>query len=310
MKKIVFLFVALVGGTVGVSAQKQYKEIVPDTAKVRYLRNSKPDDAYIFEQNRKRNTIFVNEEITTHIVMPEEIKLVDISTNKLIGNQCADNIVRIKPAARLLDRELAGTITVIGERHIAQFNVVYTKGPVQANAIYNIQQKEMKPYTNPDVLMPQSEMARYAWSIYTSQPHFNNIKQKAYGIKAVVNNIYTVGDYFFIDFSLYNSSKIKYDIDELRVKLMDKKETKSTNSQTIELTPEYSLNHSKSFKKAYRNVIVLKKLTFPDEKILRLEISENQISGRVIYLPIEYQDILNADGFDKELLSNLPYNAR
>lgn len=311
MKKLTLLFTALVVGTVGVHAQeKKYKEIVPDTAKVRYVRNPKPGDAYIFEQNRMRNTVFVNEEITTHIVMPENIKMVDISTNKIIGNQCADNIVRIKPAGRMLDRELAGTITVIGERHISQFNVVYTKGPAQANAIYNIPQEEMKPYTNPDVLMPQGDMARYAWAIYTSQRRFNNIKKSAYGIKAVVNNIYTVDDYFFIDFSLYNNSKIKYDIDEIRVKLADKKEQKATNSQTIELTPEYTLNHAKSFKKSYRNVLVIKKLTFPDEKILRLEISENQISGRVINIPIEYSDILNADGFDKKLLKTLPYEAQ
>ena len=96
----------------------------------------------------------------------------------------------------------------------------------------------------------------------------------------------------------------------MRIKLTDKKEMKATNSQTIELTPEYTLNWAKSFKKAYRNVIVLKKLTFPNEKVLRLEISENQISGRVIYIPIDYQDILNADGFDENLLTNLPDKAR
>ena len=41
--------------------------------------------------------IYVNSEVTTHIVMPENIKLVDISTAKIVGNQCTDNIVRIKP---------------------------------------------------------------------------------------------------------------------------------------------------------------------------------------------------------------------
>ena len=41
--------------------------------------------------------IYVNRDVTTHIVMPERIKLVDISTPKIAGNQCTDNIVRIKP---------------------------------------------------------------------------------------------------------------------------------------------------------------------------------------------------------------------
>lgn len=64
----------------------------------------------------------------------------------------------------------------------------------------------------------------------------------AHGIHAVVNNIYTVDDFYFIDFSLYNKTKIKYDIDEIRIKLTDKKEVKATNSQTIELQPVYSLS--------------------------------------------------------------------
>ena len=105
-------------------------------------------------------------------------------------------------------------------------------------------------------------------------------------------------------------TKIKYDIDELRIKLTDKKEAKATNSQTIELSPVYSLNSAKSFKKAYRNVIVINKLTFPNEKVLRLEISENQISGRVIYIPIEYEDVLNADCFDEKFLNLLPFKMK
>ena len=58
------------------------------------------------------------------------------------------------------------------------------------------------------------------------------------------------------------------------------------------------LHNNKHFKKRYRNVIVIKKLTFPDAKVLRIEVSENQISGRVITLDINYDDVLNADCFD------------
>ena len=148
-------------------------------------------------------------------------------------------------------------------------------------------------------------MAAYAWAIFSSKPR-KNIHSNENGIKARVNNIYSIGDYFFIDYSLYNASKIKYDISEVRIKLADKKELKATNSQTIELTPVYSLSSAKSFKKAYRNVLVLDKLTFPEEKVLKLEISEEQISGRVITLDINYKDILHADGVSEQMVSYLP----
>ena len=88
------------------------------------------------------------------------------------------------------------------------------------------------------------------------------------------------------------------------MKLEDKKETKATNSQTIELTPVFSLNSARKFRKDYRNVLVLPKLTFPEEKVLRLEISESQISGRTVTLTIEYVDILNADGFGADVLES------
>lgn len=150
-------------------------------------------------------------------------------------------------------------------------------------------------------------MARYAWAVYGSRRKYNQIVTRAHGMKATVNNIYAVGDYFFIDFSLRNKTKIPYDIEEIRVKLTDKKETKATNSQTIELSPVFTLNSTRKFRKDYRNVMVLPKLTFPDEKVLRIEISENQISGRVIVLTIEYEDILHADGFDADILKDAAY---
>lgn len=305
MKKLL-LSLAVIALSLPIAAQtKKYKDIKADTAKVHYIHRERPEDAYIYASNERKNTVFVNEQVTTHIIMPENIKMVDISTNAIVGNQCADNIVRIKPAGRMYDHELAGTMTVIGERHIAQFNVVYVKGPAKANSIYNIDIQDTKRYENPDVSMPEHSMAQYAWAISTLPAHFHNVNYKKYGIKGVVNNIYSIGNYFFIDFSLYNSTKIRYDVAEIRVKLTDKKETKATNSQTIELTPVFTLNPAKSFLKGYRNVIVLDKLTFPDEKILTIEVSENQISGRVLYIPIEYSDILNADGFDEKLMRSI-----
>ncbi|WP_290088591.1 conjugative transposon protein TraN [uncultured Duncaniella sp.] len=261
-----------------------------------------------------KEKIYVNDEVTTHIVMPENIKMVDISTTKLIGNQCADNIVRIKPfidndsiRTYYHENELMATLTLIGERHMAQYDIIFTHAPARAASIHHVPYSHTESYINPEVSMPEAEMARYAWAVYGSDRKYNQVVSKTHGMKAIVNNIYSIGDYFFIDYSLHNKTKIPYDIEELRIKLTDKKEVKATNSQTIELTPAYSLNVAKKFKKNYRNVLVIPKLTFPDEKVLRLEISENQISGRVITLTIEYEDILNADGFDSDILKKLPF---
>ena len=62
------------------------------------------------------------------------------------------------------------------------------------------------------------------------------------------------------------------------------------------------LEESKSFKYGYRNIIVVKKMTFPNDKILTIEMSEKQISGRTISLNIDYEDVLSADSFNRVLL--------
>ena len=118
-----------------------------------------------------------------------------------------------------------------------------------------------------------------------------------------LNNIYTVGEYFFIDFSVENRTNLRFDIDELRFKLSDKKQQKATNVQELALEPVLLLDRSKSFLHGYRNVVVLKKMTFPNDKVLTIELSEQQISGRTISMTIDYEDVLSADAFDSLLLN-------
>ena len=243
-------------------------------------------------------TIFVNENVTTHLVMPETIRLVDISTDTIVGNQVNDNIVRLKPKNEMGDYDEAGIVTVIGERHIAQYRLVYRTCTTPVVTRFTVPCWDMQEYQNPDVQMSVAEMSRYAIRMFNAKRTVQNIHSKKDKMKAWVNHICSAGDYFFIDFSMENKTKIPYDISDIRVKLEDKKQKKATNYQSIELTPEYMLNYIKHFKKRYRNVIVVKKLTFPEAKVLKIEVSENQISGRVITLDINYDDVLSADCFD------------
>lgn len=256
--------------------------------------------------NSQRPVIFVNSDVTTHIIMPEQLKMVDISTDLIAGDQCSDNMVRLKPVRSdsitgkngFKDSQFLGTVTLIGERHMSQYDLIYNSQPEKAESLYKVAYDDGFNYSNPGVAMPEAEMANYAWAISNTSRKYNAVRASGYGICASVYNIYSIGNYFFIDLYLKNNTNIRYDIAQMRVSLTDKSETKATNSQTLELTPAYVLNNSRSFKKDFRQVVVLEKLTFPEEKVLNIEISEDQISGRVLTIPIEYEDILNADCFD------------
>ena len=150
--------------------------------------------------------------------------------------------------------------------------------------------------------MSTADMTHHARRIWNSPAKIRNVATKAHRMVMRLNNIYSVGDYFFIDFSIENKTNIRFDIDEIRIKLTDKKLAKATNAQTIELTPALVLESGKTFRHGYRNVIVVKKMTFPNDKLLTIEMTEKQISGRNISLNIDYEDILAADSFHADLL--------
>ena len=271
-----FLLAAGLLGTPNVQAQRTYEEM---------------------EQ------LTVNEQVTTVITASEPVRFVDISTDKVVGDQPIDNIVRLKPKeGGHEDGEVLAIVTIVTERYRTQYALLYTTRVREAVTDKEIQLQERNAYHNPAVSMSTVDMTRFARRIWNSPAKIRNVATKAHRMVMRLNNIYSVGDYFFIDFSIENKTNIRFDIDEIRVKLADKKLAKATNAQIIELTPALILEQGKAFKHGYRNVIVVKKMTFPNDKLLTIEMTEQQISGRNISLNIDYEDVLAADSFNATLL--------
>ena len=73
---------------------------------------------------------------------------------------------------------------------------------------------------------------------------------------------------------------------------------KPCGSQMIELYPVFTLEQAKRFGYGNRNVIVIRKMTFPNDKKLTIEMTENQICGRTISLKVNFSDVLSADSFN------------
>lgn len=244
----------------------------------------------------KLKIIPIHKDISTHFIAMEDIKYVDISSNDIVGDIPTSNTLRVKP----IKEGVSGVITIISERFFVQYLLVYSSDLSIVYSKYNIPYSDLQSYINPETNMTKSEMYNYAYNMFTKRKKYHNISTKSNKIKVQLNNIYTVNKYFFIDMSVINKSNIMYDIDEIRFKIEDKKQTKATNFQSIELLPILSLEKKKTFRRKYRNIFVFEKFTFPDEKVFTVEISEKQISGRTIILRIDYTDILRADAFINE----------
>ena len=245
----------------------------------------------------------MNENVSTIITASEPIRLVDISTDSIVGDKPLDNVIRLEPtSANHKDGEVMGIVTVITERYRVQYAMVYTSKLEEAVSDKEVELVERNAFHNPEVSMSTTDMVAYAMKVWQSPAKYRSTFTKNNRMTMRLNNIYVVGEYFFIDFSVDNNTNLPFDIDELRFKLQDKKQQKATNVQTVELKPALVLDRSVRFKKGYRNVVVLKKMTFPNDKVLTIELSEKQISGRTISMNLDYEDVLAADAFDNLLL--------
>lgn len=236
-----------------------------------------------------------------HFLSPEPIQYADISSHSIIGDMPVRNLLRIKLVPDSLrhlqmDCTSLGVITIVGESFIAQYRLVFTNSESQQiPSSIEIQPQQCRPLDFPGITLTTPEMKTYAMDILRRGKKSNIRKAKAYGLTAQLNHVYTVGDHVFLDVVFQNKTNLPYDIDELRFKIEDKKINKATNVQSLEIKPEWQLYPQSSFKKEYHNIYVLKKVTFPDNKILNVELSEKQVSGRTLTLQIKYGDLLKAD---------------
>jgi conjugative transposon TraN protein len=238
--------------------------------------------------------VYLPDNLSVHFISPEPIQYVDISSKTMIGDLPVKNILRIK--YRTDSASSDGVVTIVGEKFIAQYHIIHSPpdgGAVQTDI--DILPADMQPLDVDGIGLSQPELKNYALHLLSEKPGKHLQKTSAYGIRATLNHVYTVGDYIFLDISYENSTNLKYDIDELRFKIEDKKVTKATNVQSLEIKPDFTLFDIPSFKKHYRNVFVFKKFTFPGNKLLNIQLDEKQLSGRVITLSIPYKDVLEAD---------------
>jgi conjugative transposon TraN protein len=257
--------------------------------------------------------IEITEGINLHIISPEPIQYVDLSTKKLTGDLPTTNIARIKitdsPESNETEKikkqttftsgQNIGVISVVGQSFIAQYKAVY-RNSENLNTITNIhiQPEHMQPIELDKMVLSNLELRKYAMDIIRNKSEKNPIREeKNLQLNIQLNNVYVISDYIFLDTTFKNNSNLSYDIEDLKFSIEDKKIYKATNNQSIEITPIFQLNPQKHFRKNFRNIYVFKKFTFPNSKVMMIRLIEEQLSGRTIEMKINYSDILKADTF-------------
>jgi len=229
---------------------------------------------------------------TAHFISPQPVKYVDISSKDIIGDLPVPNILRLKFRDTVTSFKDA-VVTITGEDFVAQYRIV--AGTDESPAMIEIGPENCRPLDIASPGLTQDQLRKICLGLITSSEKHPVKKVSDLGMTAQVNRLYTLGDYMFIDLGFRNRTRIKYDIAGIRFSIDDKKVTKASNVQSIEVKPLYRLMSTPSFATRYRNILVFPKMTFPGNKVLNIELSEQPVSGRVITIPVSYKKLLQAD---------------
>lgn len=247
--------------------------------------------------------IGLSDKINLHFISPEKIEFVDLSTEFLTGDMPTEHIARVKiqipentPKEEIPYNDRIGVVTVVGQSFMAQYKLMY-RGLKNNSVVTNIQiqPEDMQPLEFHALKLSDYEMKKYAFNIVTKKVKKPIASEKEFKLKLDVNNVYVLEDYVFVDVSIKNKTNLRFDIDDIKFSIEDKKIYKATNNQSIEVEPLFIYNDTEKINKRYRNVFVFKKFTYPNSKIFRIRLLEDQYSGRTIEVDLKYSDILKAD---------------
>ena len=109
----------------------------------------------------------INEHVSTVITASEPIRLVDISTDSIVGDKPLDNVIRLKPVTgNHKDGEVMGIVTIITERYRVQYALLYTSRIEEAVTDKEVELIERNAFHNPDVSMSTVDMVSYAMKVW------------------------------------------------------------------------------------------------------------------------------------------------
>lgn len=244
---------------------------------------------------------------TTHVIFPAGIVYVDLGSGNLIAAKAdgADNVMRVKAAVRGFESETNLSV-ITGDGSFYCFNVKYADEPQKLNI-------EMKDFMHDGeaVNRPNNAMEIYMKELANESPklvnlinksiwkndkrHIKHIGCKRFGVQYLLKGIYVHDGLLYLHTQILNESNVPFDVDFVRMKIVDKKVAKRTAIQETVIYPIRAFNYVERVngKRTERTVFTIDKITIPDDKQLVIELFEKN-GGRHQEFVIENPDIVRA----------------
>ena len=247
-------------------------------------------------QSNARETVFYEDQYknlqigfskTTSIIFPYTIKSIDKGSAEVLVQKAkgVENILLVKAAKQHFFQTNLTVVTSDGKLYVFVLNYDDSCPDLNFKA-------ENAVAASRDVLFSlenenQKRTEQCAWSAYSKKKKISGLKKSKYQIRLEVNGIFIQQNVLYLRVVFENKSKINYDIDQFRFFIRDKRKSKRTASQEIELEPLYATSSSSviPYKSEIIKVYALEKFTIPENKYLTIQMIEKN-GGRHLEVDI------------------------
>jgi conjugative transposon TraN protein len=136
---------------------------------------------------------------------------------------------------------------------------------------------------------------KYANGILDNPKTIKGIKDNKWDMQSEIIGIYVKNDILYFQLALQNNSPLDYSVDLIRFYISDKKKSKRTAVQEIDLKPLHIAGNTGIVKAGTTSVAVfaLDKFTIPDAKYFGVQIMEKN-GGRLLHMKVANRKLMKA----------------
>lgn len=233
---------------------------------------------------------------TTSIVFPYAIKSIDKGSPDVLMQKAkgVENILLVKAAKENFNQTNLTVVTADNRLYVFVLNYdescpdlnikADNTAVVSGNILFSMENDNQK------------KIEQYAGLALSKKKKLERLKRSRFEMKLDVTGIFIHQDVLYFRLVLGNNSKINYEIDQLRFFIRDRKKSKRTASQEIEVIPLYSTSASSVIpdKSEVNIVYAVSKFTIPEKKYLTIQLIEKN-GGRHIEIDVKNNDLINLD---------------
>nr|WP_295933637.1 conjugative transposon protein TraN [uncultured Dyadobacter sp.] len=238
---------------------------------VKSIANAQGDEIFVIEPL----PIEASADQTVSISFPATVKAVDRGSPQLLAQKVkgTENVLLIKAASTQMKPTSLIVITADGQLH--SFQVSYQSVPSATSV--QLFSRQHQPVAA--VISSQPDQYLLDSALHLAKEHESNIRRKssAEKVSAVLEGMFIKENLMLLRLKLENLSPINYDIETMRVELIDKRQIKRAAIQQQEIAPiavSDTISQIKA-KEAQTIVLAIPKISLATGKRLLISLTEH-----------------------------------